>query len=84
MIERLEKVLRKVVLPMSEGILDVEINVLGRNDIYRITYLVKDDVEFELLEDMERETATLFAMLSPKENEKFVVNYKLIEEGLDD
>jgi len=84
MIERLEKVLRKVVLPMSEGILDVEINVLGRNDIYRITYLVKDDVEFELLEDMERETATLFAMLSPKENEKCVVNYKLIEEGLDD
>lgn len=81
--DRLDKVIRTMILPMwpvveSFTIEENEGNTIGGEDVhvYKVTYSMKKDFSpkyYGLIDD----TRSLFSMLNPNEDERIIVNCEL-------
>ena len=79
--ENLERVLRKIVLPLFDRLSDVKVTKMGRtNDTYVITYFINDRIDYSDGFIIEKETKSLFDMLGPEKGESFIVQYRTIAE----
>lgn len=78
--ENLQKVLRKIVLPINDRLVDVMVSQMGMGEIYVITYIINDRIDFSDAYKIESETRSLFNMLSPNKHEDFIVQYKMVDD----
>jgi len=78
--EALENLLRKVVLPINDRLVDVKVSKKSKNNFYIITYYINDRIDYHDAFIIERETNTLFNMLSPAKGESFMIQYRSVAE----
>lgn len=78
--ENLQKVLRKIVLPINDRLVDVMVSQMGMGEIYVITYIINDRIDYGDAYEIESETRSLFNMLSPNKHEDFFVQYKMVDD----
>lgn len=78
--ENLQKVLRKIVLPINGRLVDVMVSQMGMGEIYVITYIINDRIDYGAAYEIESETRSLFNMLSPNKHEDFIVQYKMVDD----
>lgn len=81
MIEALEKILNKIVVPMNDRLIGVDVRQMGMGEIYLITYIIRDRIDYQDGYYIERETQNMFNMLGPQTGESFIVQYKMLEEN---
>jgi len=77
--ERLENVIRRIILPQHPEILNMEIQVkkirrpsyinMNEKTKYYVYYLVHDEMERDEINYLKDETESLFEMLNPTEDE---------------
>lgn len=84
MINKLEVVVRKIILPMDDRLVDVSVGRKGLSEIYVVNYFLKGKIDAKLAQKLISETDILFKMLSPDKKEDFVVRWEQVDEGLDD
>lgn len=76
--EALRNVLTKIVVPTNDRLEGVMVSKLGMGEIYVITYLINDRIDYSDSYKIESETRALFNMLSPDSSESFLVQYKMV------
>jgi len=76
--EALRNVLNKIVVPTNDRLDGVMVSQMGMGEIYVITYLINDRIDYSDGYKIESETRTLFNMLSPDSSESFFVQYKMV------
>lgn len=79
--KNLQRVLKKIVVPMNDRLVDVFVSEKGlRGRMYIITYIINDRIDFSDGYKIEKETRSLFHMLSPNKDEDFMIQYKMIDD----
>ena len=78
--EKFERVLNKIVVPMNDRLSGVEVSQMGMGEIYKVTFLINDRIDYRDGFNIENETRSLFHMLSPNKGEDYIVQYKMVEE----
>lgn len=74
--ENLERVLRKIVLPMFDRLSDVSVTKMGTTyGTYVVTYLINDRIDYHDSFTIEKETKSLFDMLAPERGTTFMVRF---------
>ena len=76
--EALRNVLNKIVVPTNDRLDGVMVSQMGMGEIYVITYLINDRIDYSDGYKIENETRTLFNMLSPDNSDSFFVQYKMV------
>ena len=76
--EKLKRVLSKMVIPMNDRLVDVEVGQWGMGEIYLVTYFANDRIDYADGYKIEKETRRLFTMLSPEKHESIIIQYRMV------
>jgi hypothetical protein len=79
MVESLQNVLEKIILPQYPTISHLEVSVLGLGAIYKVLYYTDGPITIPDAYKIMHETTSLFKMLGPTREEDLIVNFEKIK-----
>ena len=81
MVEAFENILRKIVVPAFDNIVDVQVTQMGLSDIFLVRYYVKEwGFSGPEAHEITTETVSMFQMLGPDKNGDVFIEYRKISE----